>query len=375
MLESEKLSAIIGDIYDAALDPTLWSDVVLRAITYIGGRAGGLTSRDAVNKSGDVNIAVGMSEAYLKSYAEEYVKIDPTTPRFFFFEIGDIIETEDTLPFPEFYATRFYKEWAEPQGWCDAASTLLEKTITSYASFSVLRHRDDGLVDESTRQRLRLLAPHLRRALLIGKVIDLQKAEAATLADTLDSIAAGLFLVDVTGRVVQANVSGHHILAEGTVFRAGNGRLACQDVAAEDALREAILASRGGDSHLDNRGIAVPMVSTGGQRYVAHVLPLTSGARKRAGVGYDSVAAIFVRKAAVDTLSSPEIIARSFGITPAELRVLLSVMESSGVAEIAQSLGVSEPTVRTHLRRLFEKTGTDRQTELVKLVAGYSSPF
>lgn len=371
----ESLSAIIGDIYDAALDPGIWPRVLLRTITYIGGRGGGLSLRDAVSMTGDINISVGVADSYMQSYVQEYVKIDPTTPRFFFFDIGDIIETEHMLSFEEFHATRFFKEWAGPQGWCDAASTLLEKTTTSYAAFTVLRHRDDGLVDEAMRGRLRLLAPHLRRGLLVGKMVHLQKVEAATLADTLDSIAAAFFLVDAAGRVVRANGSGHRLLAESNVLRTINGRLTCQDAGADGSLREAIVAAQSGDAELEYRGIAVPMVAITGQRYVAHVLPLTAGARKRAGAGYESVAAVFVRSAAVNTLSSPDAIARSFRITPAELRVLLAVMESSGVPEIAQGLGLSEPTVRTHLRRLFEKTGTSRQTELIKLVAGYTNPL
>jgi hypothetical protein len=38
-------------------------------------------------------------------------------------------------------------------------------------------------------------------------------------------------------------------------------------------------------------------------------------------------------------------------------------------------MGISVSTVKTHLRRLFAKTGTDRQADLVKLVAGYANPL
>jgi FixJ family two-component response regulator len=46
-----------------------------------------------------------------------------------------------------------------------------------------------------------------------------------------------------------------------------------------------------------------------------------------------------------------------------------------GVPEIAPVLGISETTVKTHLQHVFEKTGTQRQADLVKLVAGYISPI
>jgi DNA-binding CsgD family transcriptional regulator len=46
-----------------------------------------------------------------------------------------------------------------------------------------------------------------------------------------------------------------------------------------------------------------------------------------------------------------------------------------GVAETADALGISEATVKTHLNHIFAKTGTQRQAELVKLVAGHLSPL
>ena len=62
-------------------------------------------------------------------------------------------------------------------------------------------------------------------------------------------------------------------------------------------------------------------------------------------------------------------------LTPAELRVLMALVEIGGVPEVAPVLGIAETTVRTHLRHLFEKTGTSRQADLVKIVAGFASPL
>jgi Bacterial regulatory proteins, luxR family len=51
------------------------------------------------------------------------------------------------------------------------------------------------------------------------------------------------------------------------------------------------------------------------------------------------------------------------------------VVELGGGPLVAQDLGISETTVRTHLRHVFQKTGTHRQADLAKLVAGFESPF
>jgi DNA-binding CsgD family transcriptional regulator len=53
----------------------------------------------------------------------------------------------------------------------------------------------------------------------------------------------------------------------------------------------------------------------------------------------------------------------------------LAVVEVGGVPEVAEALGIAETTVRFHLRQLFAKTGTRRQADLVKLVAGFANPL
>jgi DNA-binding CsgD family transcriptional regulator len=50
-------------------------------------------------------------------------------------------------------------------------------------------------------------------------------------------------------------------------------------------------------------------------------------------------------------------------------------VEVGGVPEVAAALGIAVTTVKSHLGRLFDKTGVTRQAELVKLVAGYSTPL
>jgi DNA-binding CsgD family transcriptional regulator len=198
--------------------------------------------------------------------------------------------------------------------------------------------------------------------------------EAACLADAFDCISAGMFLVDASGRIVYTNAAGRLVLAAGDPFRAACGRLAAGDRQADRLLRGLFVAADRGDDVFAIRGAAVPLTARNDERYVAHVLPLTSGARRQGGAAYAATAAVFVYKAALTIPTSPEVIAQSYELTPSELRVLLALVEVGGVLAIAETLGISETTVRFHLRQLFDKTGTHSQAELVKLVAGFASP-
>ena len=74
---------------------------------------------------------------------------------------------------------------------------------------------------------------------------------------------------------------------------------------------------------------------------MAHALPLTSGARRGTGKTYAAVAALFVHPAGLTSPSPPELIAKTYRLTPTELRVLLAIVEIGGVPEVAEALGIA----------------------------------
>lgn len=372
----EQVPALIGDIYDAALDPSRWPAVLVKARDFIGGSAASLFSKDASKKSGMALYNGGdIDPHYTQLYFDKYVKFDPSTTAHVLAEIEQPVCTADFMSHEEFRETRFYKEWARPQGFVDFVSAVLDKSATGASLFGVFRKQQHGLVDENTRCRVRQIVPHIRRAVLIGRVIELKTAEAATFADTLDGLSAGMFLVDAKGRVVHANASGHALIAEGVVLRSSCGRLMPTDAEAARALNEIFSSANGGDVAVGIKGIAVPLTAGDGEQYAVHVLPLTSGARRGAGASFAAVAAVFIRKASIEAPSPPEIIAKHFGLTPTELRVMLAIVQVGGVPETADALGIGEATVKTHLHRVFGKTGAARQADLVKLVAGFANPL
>jgi DNA-binding CsgD family transcriptional regulator len=219
-----------------------------------------------------------------------------------------------------------------------------------------------------------LIAPHIRRSVVIGKLIDLKHTEATSF-DILDGLSAGIFLVSGDGSIVHANLAGNNMLGEGNLLRSVGGRLSVDDTRVAQTMREGFAAADAGDMALGGKAITLPMISKTGDRYVGHLLPLNSGKRRNAGIGHGAAAALFVRKAALETPSAPEVIAKTFSLTPTELRVLLAIVEVGGVPEVAAALGIAVTTVKSHLGRLFDKTGVTRQAELVKLVAGYSTPL
>lgn len=372
MKEDQGLTQLIGDIYDAALDSSRWNAVLAKIAEFTGGQAAGLLSKDSVSKSGNVFYQSGVDPYFVRLYSETYWKFDPVAslPDC---EVEQIVSIPDLVPYDEFKAGRFYREWAQPQGWADAANAVLEKSATCCAYLSILRNQASGMVDEDMRRRMRLIVPHVRRAVRTGKAIDLSQAEAATFADILDGLSPAIFLVDAEGQVVHGNAAGRSVLDKGDLLRTVHGRLTAIDTQVDQALHSAFIAAGKNDAEIGAKGSALPLKGRAGERYVAHVLPLTVGEKRKTGAASNAVVALFVRKAELEAEPSSEVIGKTYKLTPTELRVLRAIVDVGGVRQVAENLGVADTTVKTHLGRLFEKTGVSRQADLVKLVAGYSS--
>jgi DNA-binding CsgD family transcriptional regulator len=232
---------------------------------------------------------------------------------------------------------------------------------------------DNNLADYEMRRRVALIAPHLRRAILIGEAIDQKAKETTIFVDILNSLRAGLFLIDSNGQIVHANAAGRGILAANDVLCTIGGRLVARDAAFNHALRDIFAGT--GDSAIGGNGFALPLTARDGECQVAHILPLGEGARDRIGAPNQVVAAVFVCEAALEISSSADVIQRAFQLTPTELRVLFAIVNVGGIPQVAAALGVAVSTIKTHVGRIYDKTGAVRQADLVKLVVGFLNPL
>jgi len=375
MAQADDVLDLVGDIYDAALDASLWPDVVGRAGRYVGGQVASIFSKSPIAGGGHVLCQSGIDPHYCRLYFEKYVKLDPATTGQYFAEVGQPIAVSDLMDQDDLRETRFYQEWAAPQGMVDFISAVIDKSATTAALFGVFRFEGDGLFDDEARARMRLIAPHIRRAVLVGRLVDVKSSEAAHFADVLDRMPCGICLVDRAGRLVHANAPGRQLLDVGDPLLTRDGRVAAREGQLDQALQELITMASRGDAAIATDSAGLLLTAHDGTHQLARVLPLTSAMRAAVGRSLDASVAIFIRPTTLGSTQFPELIAKAYGLTPAELRVMLGVVDVGGVPELSVALGVAETTVKTHLRRIFAKTGAERQADIVRIVAGFTSPL
>jgi DNA-binding CsgD family transcriptional regulator len=366
-----RLLSLIEDIYDTTFDVTLSNEIntLERIADYTGARS---CSRVTKTATGEIRVThrIGITPHFGQTYLDHYRQLDPAHA-IGLYDVGRIYSTEDWLPIDEFRKGQFYQEWARPQRLQDTASVLLSSSADCFSYLCVMTSE---LVDDKFRQTLAPVVPHLLRAMVIGRVLQQQAKVAAPIENTLDELKAATFLLDGTGNITHTNESGRDILHRNDFLRAEQGRLVATNPQLNRILRDAVAASILGDGATKSESIALPFVAHDGERFVGHLLPLTSGRRREAGIAYEATAVLFVSKASLDSTAASDIIRKVFKLTPAEARVLLTVVELGGVSETARNLDVAESTVKTHLGRIFTKTDTRRQADLVKLIAAFSPP-
>lgn len=373
--ELQQLSKLIADIYDAALIQSAWSEILAKVSGFIGGSSATFYSQDSSRRQVEQYAQWGSDLDYERLYFEKYYKLNPLAPATSFVEPGVVFSQSDLIPYDEFEETRFYKEWAAPQGFVDVIGANLEKSATGAAMFAVRRSAAEGRVDAECRRKLALVVPHLRRAVLVGNVIENHKVTIAALNDTLMALSDGVFLVDPRGRIILANAAADELMRDGRMVRGQRTILSFVDAKANRLLQEAIAGSGQPEKNVVAKGVAVSLSPPGMERWLAHVLPLTRSTREEARIPEGATAAVFIRKTSLHNSTALETVAKLYRLTAMEVRVLQAVVEIGGAPVAADALGISETTVKTHLRNLFQKTDCRRQADLVKLLAGAASPF
>jgi DNA-binding CsgD family transcriptional regulator len=185
---------------------------------------------------------------------------------------------------------------------------------------------------------------------------------------------AAMVLVDAQLRVVHANTVANTLLAAGDLIKTESGRLTVCAPGADQALAVAVAQASDIENGTSRQGFNVPICGHEGHRHVLHVLPVRAGTL-RSVVMPGIAAAVFVAPTQTPRPTSIQAVAASFGLGAMETRVLERITRGEPDKLIAKALGIGAATVRTHMLRIFNKTGIHQRAGLMALVASFDLPL
>ncbi len=364
---------LIGRIYDAAIEPALWPAAIAQATNVLGARQAKMAITNLAAPEELRPFLHRLDPALQERWFSEFAERDPWTQTLPGLPRGFVAAGSAVVPQRDLRRSAVYAEFLRP----DSVEDILVAWLgDGSAGISHIVFYRNALFDQRHVRLLQRLAPHLRRALRTQeRLIDVAR-RVEHLEASLDQIHAGVFVVDADARVLFCNRKGEAIAqeADGLAVRHSQLRLAHPDESRkfEGAVRAAAVAAHGRAS-VTADSIAVSRPS---RRRPLSLLIIP--VRARAATQWPLLPLGLGRRPAVlVTVTDPEDVARPpeghlaclFGLTPAEARLAAALAARQTLEEYAERAEITIGTARWTLKRVLEKTGCRRQSELVHLIA------
>ncbi|MCP3053783.1 helix-turn-helix transcriptional regulator [Aurantimonas marianensis] len=247
----------------------------------------------------------------------------------------------------------------QPQGITEGQLLVLERNDGRLTDLLIYRGQRGGAFSTKELRLINALAPHLKRALAIRRHLREMTEQMLEAQRLLQNVAGGLIMTDQAGRVIEASGSGRQALDSAAAIYVSQGRIRARHPAADRVLN----AMFAGDFARGDEPMRLP--GDDGHDYILWEFPasaangLTDSVNRR----------VFgINLQAVSKGAPPLDLQRRYGLTQAEGEIAAAFALGASLGEIAEMRGNSVHTVRTHLKSIFAKTGTHRQSQLVALL-------
>lgn len=368
MAEDAQILRLIGLIYDAVIEPARWHaalDAIRAHFRFYNAILG-------VNQwpSGDgiLYVAVNVTpeqEAIALKYMTHMPDLWGGVERAYNMPLEEpMLQSRATDP-ATWMDNPYFSHFGAPQDLVDVIGVALVRDSRTIATLGMARHRSAPELTEAQMDDLRKITPHLARAVAIGRILDVAMVKAESFSAALDASSSAVVLVDDSGAVVHANKVAEVMLAAGDPLRVRDGRVMLTTEVVSGQL-EAALKGVTNEATLGRRGMAIPTRRRDGTPLVARILPLAHRS-VRGGTIRAATAAIFISGPTAEPEAPSDALHLLFDLTPAEARVFTLAATGRPNKEIAQAIGVAPSTIKTHLQRIFEKTGSRKRADLVRL--------
>ena len=367
MPDGDALLRTIEAVHAAGLDSKLWPDA-LAAITRLCGGVG--STLEVFDKPARRHIefhAFGVPAPQEIAYFDHYLALNPRVPHGLRERDGEIAwDYKYFIDEAGLAHDPFYAEFLPRIGFRYFVSGVLRQTHEEFAAIAVQRSPAQGHVESAEIGLMTRLVPHIRQALDVAKRLNAAAGAGRSFQGALDWLADGVALVASDGAVLYANQALQDIV-RGKGITIKKGMLAFDSAQARTRFAEAlgtIARLREGQSGTAAlHDFPVPR-SSAAPPYLVSLRPLARAAGQEQARGH-AVAIVFVRDTLRQDTAAVRMLVEMFGLTPAEAGLAQAIQAGVALDAYARGRAVSLNTAYTHLRRLKEKTGCKRMSELI----------
>jgi DNA-binding CsgD family transcriptional regulator len=368
---AEQLGSLVESVYDASVDGARWPAFLSQLAQHLGGTLPTLFLHDPRTHAGALAINVGFDEAMVRAYKERLAERNIwlrsgahllATRRV---RTSHLMCSRKTLLGSEWYA-----DYCLPLGISQAIGATIHKGSVVSSNIAIMGPPGRPDFDCNDMALLEALMPHMQRALKIHMHLAEANLRQGEFVEAIEPLAVGVILVTASGQVLFANQSARCLLdnRDGLMMdrqgiRAGRSR----ETNALRALIGCAVTSCGQRQSQSGGGLNVTRPNG---RRALQVLVSPIRPQQSLHLGARAVAAIYVTDPEQVSERPEVVLMRLYGLTPAEAKVAALIVRGMSARQAAEGLAISYNTVKSHLKRVFAKTGSNGQGDLIRLIVG-----
>src|SRR5262245_36145109 len=365
MATAAQISGAVSSIYKAALEFERWPGALVHISDLLGGTMASLVKGDRAIGSVST-LAVRSYTGAREEYAMHYHAHNIAWQQMAHLPPGASIVDRELFSREAARRNVCYSEFLRRLDVHSLLTAILMKDGSFSAVATFGRSERAGEWESGHCKIMHALAPHLRLAADIGQRLAGIGPTSASAA--LDALQDGAIVLDDAGRVALANRAGEALLAGGDGLSLRHSKV-CASLPADTAVLQAAIAAATTAGALGRSGCSLTLRRSSLRRPLTVVVaPLE--AEVAWFLPHPPAVILFVRDPEQSRLVPPPDQLRAvFGLTRTEALVAVEIFRGAGLQAAADELGIGATTPRTHLQRIFGKTGTRKQAELVRIIA------
>lgn len=378
-LSEQSFHRLLECIYEAAERPDHWRTLYAQLGEALGSKSVHVFAIDhrhgTLSYSDGANLPVEGELAYMQHYR----LIDPRLALVMGKPVGAWTHCHQELP-DEVVATHpVYQEFLLPYDRRYASGCKLVDTAEATVVFSILRGSAEGPLPAEAVAFLDRLLPHLRRACRMALQNFVYSTQALVGHLLVSKLRQPVILASPDGDVIHANEAAQELLRSTRLVQVEGGRLQLPQPHHRELLRrcaeleQALRASAARPQAEAGAGAAgefrsLHIVAPGGPESLYAFFTLLSPHGAMGTFGLRPVVMLLFYHPPSAPAIDASLLYAVFGLTPAEARIASLLAEGMSLKQIADVQGTQHDTVRKQLRSIYEKTSTNRQPELIRLL-------
>ncbi len=360
-LTNSQLSALIGEIYEAALTGD-WSQV-LDLIIHATQSNKAFLFLQKVSEPQPLLLEFKANFDYSAEVLNDYQNRMFEDP---FYQVsknaieGEAINLNSQLDISQHKGTYFYDNIIEPMKSHRVMAGILVRDGEHESLFAINRSLNDPDYDQKDSNLIQLLTPHMMRAIKTFKALQLYKDYASIVKSILDQTDKGIIVCDQEGTILLSNKFATENLASNAVLELTSGKIMLKEKDVNKRLKGYIKQC----SVLAFRGIGVQesiIIDTSEQEMV--VISVSPLKHKKNSSEFGQ-ACCFITITLQQTLNW-NMFSKEYRLTKREIQLVQAIHSKRKLNDLPEEFNISYNTLRTHLQSVFRKVEVNSQTELM----------